>query len=196
MNIKENRKLVELFFKSAQRVLQVNGKIGVTLCCKQGGTGAEMMPRIYENTWKIVYLAANAHLILCDIEFFNSQLYDTYKCSGYRGLSKQFNIEGAVTHMFCRSELAPVISENHDSFKRDITEKFILDIKNLYLSLSKKVNTPFTKLAYSLDAVVKSACPSLETIFIADLLLCKSFALPITSVTDKKIINCDETYFT
>ncbi|GFS80720.1 hypothetical protein TNCV_86401 [Trichonephila clavipes] len=84
MNIKENRKLVEHFLISAEKVLEKNGRINVTLCRKQGGTNAESMPRLFENTWKIVNLASSASLILCEIEFFNSKLYESYKCSGYR----------------------------------------------------------------------------------------------------------------
>ncbi|CAL1282266.1 unnamed protein product [Larinioides sclopetarius] len=184
MNIKENRKLVENFFISAEKVLQEGGNIIITLCRKQGGTDAEVMPRLFENSWKIVNLAASASLILCDIEFFNSELYNAYKCSGYRGLSKQFNTEGAVTHFFCRGQTVLVPNNNfgiHSSSNN--IENFIQNIKYIFECLSKKASLPYSKIVVDLDNAASSSFISLDKILINDLIFCKNIVSPCASVS-------------
>ncbi|KAF8771302.1 Pre-mRNA-splicing factor syf1 like protein [Argiope bruennichi] len=166
MNIKENRKLVENFFISAEKVLQEKGNIIVTLCRKQGGTGAEVMPRLFENSWKIVNLAASAGLILCDIEFFNSQLYNSYKCTGYRGLSKKFDTDGAVTHFFCRGQAVLMPADKSGIHNLSNKKNFIHDIKYVFECLTRKASSPYSKIVSVIDDVASSSFISLQKIFI------------------------------
>ncbi|GFU44380.1 ferredoxin-fold anticodon-binding domain-containing protein 1 [Nephila pilipes] len=192
MNIKENRALVEHFLISAEKILQENGRISVTLCRKQGGTNAELMPRLFENTWKIVNLASSATLILCEIEFFNYKQYESYKCSGYRGLSKQFDVDGAVTHIFSRGK--PVSLPN-DSCKSILYNNnmnyFIQTMKNLYESLSRKIDVPYFKMMCALDAV---AVQVFDKIFIDELLICGNFLSFMDPTSDYKEKDyCDRT---
>ncbi|GFQ70828.1 ferredoxin-fold anticodon-binding domain-containing protein 1 [Trichonephila clavata] len=190
MNIKENRKLVEHFLISAEKVLEKNGRINVTLCRKQGGTNAESMPRLFENTWKIVNLASSASLILCEIEFFNSKLYESYKCSGYRGLSKQFNVEGAVTHIFCRSEPVSLTNDSCKILQYNNMNYFIQNVKNLNKSLSRKIDVPYTKIIFALDAVTEQV---FNKVFIDELLICENFLSHIDLVSEHKEKDFEQT---
>ncbi|XP_055952678.1 ferredoxin-fold anticodon-binding domain-containing protein 1 homolog isoform X2 [Argiope bruennichi] len=192
MNIKENRKLVENFFISAEKVLQENGNIIVTLCRKQGGTDAEVMPRLFENSWKIVNLAASAGLILCDIEFFNSQLYNSYKCTGYRGLSKKFDTDGAVTHFFCRGQAVLMPADKSGIHNLSNKKNFIHDIKCVFECLTRKVSSPYSKIVSVIDDVASSSFISLQKIFISNLLFCRAAVSPCASIPqNEKLSNCD-----
>ncbi|GBM16480.1 hypothetical protein AVEN_94963-1 [Araneus ventricosus] len=151
------------------------------------------MPRLFENSWKIVNLAASASLILCDVEFFNSELYNAYKCTGYRGLSKRFDTEGAVTHFFCRGQtvLVPVDNFGIHSLSNNI-KNFIQVIKYVFECLSKKVSLPYSKIVFDLENVASSSFISLDKILISDLIFCKNIVLPFVSVSqNEEPSNCD-----
>ena len=99
-NIKQNRELISGFFKSGAQFLNSDGEIHVTLCKGQGGTSMDCTKRGYENSWKIVEMAASANLLLAGVEPFPSALYPSYEPTGYRGLGKGFSLEGAMKHVF------------------------------------------------------------------------------------------------
>ena len=100
-NIGQNRQLLKDFFISAAQLLeQVCGEVHVSLCKGQGGTPIDSQTRGYENSWKIVEMAAEAGLVLTAVEPFKVDEYLGYLPSGYRGQSKGFVLEGALTHTF------------------------------------------------------------------------------------------------
>ena len=100
-NIGRNRRLLEEFFISAAKFLDVvHGEIRVSLCKGQGGTPVDCQDRGYENSWKIVEMSSEAGLVLTAVEGFNAQLYPGYSPSGYRGQTKGFVLDGALVHVF------------------------------------------------------------------------------------------------
>ena len=99
-NIKENRKLLHKFFLSAVALLKAGGEVHVTLCKGQGGTEVDCTSRGYSNSWKVVEMAAEAGLILTKVELFRPESFHGYCPTGYRGQSKGFLLEGALTHVF------------------------------------------------------------------------------------------------
>ena len=101
-NIGRNRQLLKDFFVSAAKFLQAEpiGEVHVSLCKGQGGTPVDCQERGYENSWKVVEMAAEAGLILMAVEPFSEERYAGYCPSGYRGQSKGFLLEGALTHVF------------------------------------------------------------------------------------------------
>lgn len=101
--VKKNRILLANFFQSAVAVLKDNGEVHVTLCNGQGGTPCDRPIREWHNSWQVVAMAAEAGLILSEIHPFDSQMYQGYRCTGYRSQDKGFHVEGGLTHMFTRS---------------------------------------------------------------------------------------------
>ena len=100
-NIGKNRQLLKDFFISAAKFLdKVHGEVQVSLCKGQGGTPVDCQDRGYENSWKIVEMAAEGGLILTAVEPFKAEQYPGYSPSGYRGQSKGFVLEGALIHVF------------------------------------------------------------------------------------------------
>ena len=100
-NIGKNRELLKNFFISAAKFLnELHGEVHVSLCKGQGGTPADYQERGYENSWKIVEMATEGGLILTAVEPFRAEQYPGYTPSGYRGQSKGFVLEGALTHVF------------------------------------------------------------------------------------------------
>lgn len=106
-NIKKNKDLVQGFLRSSAKLLDpVVGEIWVTLCRGQGGTPLEeetVHKRGYNNSWKIVELAAECQLILAEIKPF--QDWAGYMPSGYRGNNKSFDTRGAITHIFTKERI-------------------------------------------------------------------------------------------
>lgn len=100
-DIGRNRQLLKDFFNSAAKFLEEqSGEVHVSLCKGQGGTPADCQARGYENSWKIVEMAAEAGLVLTVVEPFRGESYLSYSPTGYRGQSKGFLLEGALTHVF------------------------------------------------------------------------------------------------
>ena len=100
-NIGKNRQLLKDFFISAAKFLdEVHGEVHISLCRGQGGTPVDCQDRGYENSWKIVEMAAEAGLVLTAVEPFKDEQYPGYSPSGYRGQSKGFILKGALTHVF------------------------------------------------------------------------------------------------
>ncbi|NP_001093489.1 ferredoxin-fold anticodon-binding domain-containing protein 1 [Danio rerio] len=101
--VKKNRVLLMKFFLSAVAVLKDNGEVHVTLCNGQGGTPCDSPMREWHNSWQVVAMAAEAGLILREIRPFECEMYQGYRCTGYRSQDKGFHVEGALTHIFTSS---------------------------------------------------------------------------------------------
>lgn len=69
---------------SCVQVLAEDGEVHVSLCNGQGGTPADHPKREWHNSWQVAAMAAEAHLILTDVHPFESEKYQSYKCTGYR----------------------------------------------------------------------------------------------------------------
>ena len=99
-NIKCNRQLLHDFFTSAARVLSPRGRVRVTLCKGQGGTPVDSIQRGHQNSWRVVEMAAEAGLLLTNVQVFDPLAYPGYECTGYRGGGKGFVLDGALEHVF------------------------------------------------------------------------------------------------
>ncbi|XP_061596862.1 ferredoxin-fold anticodon-binding domain-containing protein 1 [Cololabis saira] len=101
--VKKNRELLKLFFLSCVQVLAEDGEVHVSLCNGQGGTPADQPRREWHNSWQVVAMAAEAHLILSAVKPFEKETLHSYKCTGYRSQDKGFHVEKALLHVFTRS---------------------------------------------------------------------------------------------
>ena len=102
-NTQCNRKLLKEFFVSlsSSKILSCSGEILVTLCRGQGGTPSDDCQRGYENSWKVVEMAAEGGFVLDRLEPFNVEQHRGYVPTGYRGCSdKGFRTDGALCHVF------------------------------------------------------------------------------------------------
>lgn len=104
MRIEKNRNLLRDFFVSSEKMLKENGQVLVTLCNGQGGTPMDKPERRWDDSWKIVEMAAHGNFILTRIEPFLWQFFQDYVVTGYRGLEKQFHTAGSLMHFFTKSE--------------------------------------------------------------------------------------------
>ncbi|XP_062610331.1 ferredoxin-fold anticodon-binding domain-containing protein 1-like [Saccostrea cucullata] len=111
-NHKKNRKLLKDFISSAVEVLDVGGEIYVTLCKGQGGTPADNPRRKWPDSWQVVAMAACANLVLQEIVPFHADKHSEYTSTGFRSQDKGFNTEGALTHIFVRTEPIPIPDGN------------------------------------------------------------------------------------
>ncbi len=99
--IQKNRELLESFFKSTSRLMMSpSGRVVVSLCRGQGGTPIDCQNRGFENSWKVVEMAAEAGLVLSEVEPFNITEFPNYIPTGYRGQDKCFMLDGALVHTF------------------------------------------------------------------------------------------------
>lgn len=102
--IQENRTLLKNFFVSlscSSLMPSGSGRVWVSLCRGQGGTPGDCPHRGYQNTWKVVEMAAEGHFVLDRVEPFSLSGYPEYTPTGYRGESdKGFGIDGALKHIF------------------------------------------------------------------------------------------------
>lgn len=98
-----NRTLLKDYFVSvtSSKLLACEGEVHVTLCRGQGGTPADSNHRGYENSWKVVEMAAEGGLVLDRVEPFMRSYFPGYISTGYRGHSdKGFCVDGALRHVF------------------------------------------------------------------------------------------------
>ena len=100
-NIKKNRQLIQDFLTSASEVVDSQGEVWVTLCRGQGGTPGDGM-RTYNDSWKVVELAAGAGFMLSRIEDFEKYQPLDYIPTGYRSQNKPFATDGALIHIFTK----------------------------------------------------------------------------------------------
>ncbi|KOX71747.1 GTP-binding protein 5 [Melipona quadrifasciata] len=110
MRIERNRELLKQFFISASELLKSNGQVLVSLCNGQGGTAIDNPPRRWDDSWKVIEMAAHGNFILTAVEPFAWSSFQSYIVTGYRSLDKQFHSAGALTHIFIKSE--PPNAEN------------------------------------------------------------------------------------
>ncbi|EFN72740.1 GTP-binding protein 5 [Camponotus floridanus] len=119
MRIEKNRELLKNFFVSSQKMIKENGQVLVTLCNGQGGTPMDNPKRRWDDSWKIVEMAAHGNFILTKIEPFSWQSFQDFVVTGYRSLEKQFHTADSLTHFFVKSE-PPTIYNIVPSNKIDI----------------------------------------------------------------------------
>lgn len=120
MRIEKNRDLLKDFFVSSEKIVKENGQVLVTLCNGQGGTPMDKPERRWDDSWKIVEMAAHGNFILTKIEPFMWQYFQDYFVTGYRGLEKQFHTAGSLTHFFTKSK-PPTIHNIAHGNKLDIS---------------------------------------------------------------------------
>lgn len=102
-NIRKNRDLVQSFLHSSFKILDPLGEVWITLCQGQGGTPVDCGRRGYNNSWKIIELAAEENLILTEVRQFQYSDWPDYVPTGYRSQDKEFVVENALTHVFTKS---------------------------------------------------------------------------------------------
>lgn len=101
--IRCNQTLLKDIFVSvtSSELLASDGEVHIALCCGQGGTPADSGRRGYENSWKVVEMAAEGGLVLDRVESFMRSNFPGYTPTGYRGHSdKGFSMDGALRHVF------------------------------------------------------------------------------------------------
>ncbi|XP_030010367.1 ferredoxin-fold anticodon-binding domain-containing protein 1 [Sphaeramia orbicularis] len=134
--VKKNRELLKNFFLSCVQVLAEDGEVHVSLCNGQGGTLADQPKREWHNSWQVVSMASEAHLILCDVQQFESEKYQSYKCTGYRSQDKGFHVQNALLHVFIRSlpfTSAPTLLMEEDVEKEKVLYKMPAELSD-YIS--------------------------------------------------------------
>lgn len=122
--VKKNRELLKNFFLSCVQVLAEDGEVHVSLCNGQGGTLADQPKREWHNSWQVVSMASEAHLILCDVQPFESEKYQSYTCTGYRSQDKGFHVQNALLHVFTRS--LPFTSPQTLLMEEDVEQEKVL----------------------------------------------------------------------
>lgn len=127
MRIEKNRDLIRNFFISSQKMIKENGQVLVTLCNGQGGTPMDNPKRRWDDSWKIVEMAAHGNFILTKIEPFLWQSFKDFVVTGYRSLEKQFCTTGSLIHFFVKSE-PPTVYNIIPSNKIDISKYNINNI--------------------------------------------------------------------
>lgn len=127
MRIEKNRDLLKSFFVSSQKMIKENGQVLVTLCNGQGGTPMDNPKRRWDDSWKIVEMAAHGNFILTKVEPFLWQSFPDFVVTGYRSLEKQFHTAGSLTHFFIKSK-PPTVYNITPSNKIDISKYSINNI--------------------------------------------------------------------
>lgn len=102
--IDKNRLLLKNFFISAKKFTNQDSKVDVSLCAGQGGTPSDTKIRKPCNSWKIVKMASFGGFILTSVDLFQNNDYPPYECTGKRGSSKSFHLQGSITHQFTQSQ--------------------------------------------------------------------------------------------
>ncbi|XP_011881909.1 PREDICTED: ferredoxin-fold anticodon-binding domain-containing protein 1-like [Vollenhovia emeryi] len=110
MRIERNRGLLRGFFASSARMIKEDGRVLVTLCNGQGGTPVDEPRRRWDDSWKIVEMAAHGNFVLTRVEPFLWRSLPDYVVTGYRGLDKRFHTAGSWTYCFARTE--PPVAHN------------------------------------------------------------------------------------
>jgi hypothetical protein len=89
-NIRKNRTLLQNFLLSAATVLDTDGCVKVALCEGQSGTNAGNVDD-WNHSWKLVHQAAEAGLLLTQVEPFDSEAFEEfYSPQGHRGRGGRF----------------------------------------------------------------------------------------------------------
>lgn len=104
MKIHLNRALLKGYFQSAKEMVTLDGRILVSLCKGQGGTRVDKLVRRWDDTWKVVEMAAQGDFVLVSVEQFRSDIFPKYTSVGYRGGDSAFHTDGALVHIFSKRE--------------------------------------------------------------------------------------------
>ncbi len=122
--IQTNRTLLKDFFvslASSALLSPEGGRVWVSLCRGQGGTPGDSTHRGYDNTWKVVEVAAEGGFVLDRVEPFPESEYPDYIATGYRGDSdKGFHTSEALRHEF-RSPSPSLPSLHPPHYHHDIS---------------------------------------------------------------------------
>lgn len=130
MRIERNRDLLRGFFMSSVKVLKENGRVVVTVCNGQGGTPMDEPRRRWDDSWKIVEMAAHGNFLLTRVEPFLWQSLRDYVVTGYRGLAKQFHTAGSLTHFFAKGE-PPMMHNIIPRSPRNISDGTVDTVDNI-----------------------------------------------------------------
>ncbi|KAK2708778.1 hypothetical protein QYM36_014404 [Artemia franciscana] len=159
MKIQKNRELIQLFFTSAGSIQSSKDfKVCVSLCQGQGGIPEDTVYRTWENSWKIVEMAAYGGFILKEVKKFPK--IDSYMETGYRSLEKRFHTEGSSVYIFVGGERASFpIYGNRDCFVRSIlynnlwtlNDSVVWQFMNhvFHIAQPKDLNFEFEELSYN-----------------------------------------------
>lgn len=112
MKIHKNRQLLRNLSISAEKVLEAQGKVVVTLCDGQGGTPCDQVQRAEADTWQITKMMSYGQLGLVHAEKFHG--FPGYRSFGYRSLDKEFHSDQGTMHVF---QKFPLPSEASGSLK-------------------------------------------------------------------------------
>ena len=135
--IHRHRQLLLDFFSSANKVLNRDGQVWVTLCAGQGGTPADTKTRSWGDNWQVQHCAASAGLILLDAHVCPMPaLHELgYYNVGYQLREQAFFTSDSVSHVFVREDIGAV-AQFPMEWTRDIsfwvedgfTEEALLDV--------------------------------------------------------------------
>lgn len=100
MRIEKNRDLLKRFFISASDSLKLNGVVIVSLCNGQSGTNFDSPVRRWDDSWKLIEMAAYGDFKLSHAEPFDFSIYEEYCVTGYRSLEKGFNTDKCTSFHF------------------------------------------------------------------------------------------------
>eukprot|EP01039_Chlorochromonas_danica_P002732 gene2732-2983_t len=90
-NIRYNRQLLTAFLRSAGQAVTDSGKVKIALCEGQSGCGASNKVE-WDRSWKLAAQAAEAHLLITNIQSFDTDLFEGYSQQGHRGHGGTFAI--------------------------------------------------------------------------------------------------------
>ncbi|KAK6623013.1 hypothetical protein RUM43_008865 [Polyplax serrata] len=102
MKIQLNRQLLRDFFKSASHMVTDDGVVIVSLCQGQGGTPLDQPQRKWSDSWQVTEMAALGGFYLSSVKPFQRELFQEYTCIGYRSQDVNFNLDGALVHVFIK----------------------------------------------------------------------------------------------
>lgn len=114
MRIEKNRDLLKRFFISAKDALKLNGVVIISLCNGQSGTNFDSPMRRWDDSWKLIEMAAYGDFKLSHAEPFDFSIYEEYSVTGYRSLEKGFNTDKCISFHF---ELSPFEIEHLRTFE-------------------------------------------------------------------------------
>ncbi|VDN01207.1 unnamed protein product [Thelazia callipaeda] len=167
-NIRKSRNLMRKTFVSIERILS-GGRFHLTLAKGQSGLNPiavilnrclcySQLPKHRADSWKIIYIAAEQHLILEEVSIFQREHFPSYVSSGYRNSERSFHMEcGAETLVFRIALAVTKLDELHNLEKEVLKLKgaahefrpfFKRDLSVLYLNSDKVLE--LEKILFSL----------------------------------------------
>ncbi|TWW74707.1 Ferredoxin-fold anticodon-binding domain-containing protein 1 [Takifugu flavidus] len=164
--VKKNRDLLKNFFLSCVQVLAEDGEVHVSLCNGQGGTPADQPKREWHNSWQVVAMAAEAHLILTDVRPFESEKYQSYKCTGYslpytpaQTLTVEETVDGQKVEFNLPAELSDFMFRGFLSANSVHPVRLVQDFLHKGLTEKWAVHMVTESVPFLLTAERLQACP-------------------------------------